>query len=183
MGLELMKKKLAAWRELIGKVRKVFGGGLTYAARFPADAWPIAFWEDLDYVGLQFYPRWAGSEERPTDADLERIVRHDLVQSVALGIRWNRPVLLIEVGFPSMSASFESPWIPRGNLDLDEQRRYFEVFADVLDAGFENDSMLHGLYLWNWHVDPQAGGPEDGGFTLQAKPVESVLPQIFAHRP
>jgi hypothetical protein len=176
---QMIQEKREEWRQLIAKLRPIFRGGLTYSARFPAEAVMVSFWEELDFVGLHLFPR-VSAEASPADEDIERVVRLELTQAVGLGIQWNRPVLLLEAGFPSRAESWETPWIPRGPLDHAEQLRYFTVLSDVLTAGFDGAEMLAGIYLWNWHVDPLVGGAEDDGFTLQGKPVESVLPRFFA---
>lgn len=173
------KRRLDEWRALVKSVRPVFSGGLTYAARFPLEAETAGFWEELDFIGLQIYPRAAAPGVDPSDEDLQRVLRADALQAMQLGVRWNRPVLFLEVGFPSRSDSWSLPWVPRGEIDLEAQRRYYSALSAVLRQGFEYGSMLRGFYLWNWHVDPDAGGPQDGGFTPQGKPAEAELPGLF----
>ena len=56
IGTELvgMCKYTAQWKEIIGKVREVYGGKLTYAAE-GMNAKNIKFWDVLDYIGIDAY--------------------------------------------------------------------------------------------------------------------------------
>ncbi len=45
----------ADWRRLIARVREVYAGRLTYAANWPGEFDAIAFWDALDFTGIQAY--------------------------------------------------------------------------------------------------------------------------------
>jgi hypothetical protein len=53
-----------------------------------------------------------------------------------------------------------------------------EVLADWL-AALDRPS-IHGVLIWRWLSDPEAGGPGDTDFTVQGKPAELVLSCAWA---
>ena len=57
IGTELggLTGRQTAWRELIRDVRKVWSGPLTYAANWGEEVERVAFWNELDYIGVNFY--------------------------------------------------------------------------------------------------------------------------------
>ena len=59
VGTELSKlsKHDAEWRRIIGDVRKIYKGPLTYAAVQGPEFETLQFWDALDYIGLNnYYP-------------------------------------------------------------------------------------------------------------------------------
>ena len=39
---------------------------------------------------------------------------------------------------------------------------------------------VHGVLVWRWLSDPNAGGPKDTDFTVQGKPAEDVLRCVWS---
>jgi hypothetical protein len=175
---ELAEQRRAGWKDLIVRLRATYGGTLVFTSRSPAEAEETSFLEELDALGLFLYPRGLGAA--PDEAELRRVLRFDLQKAIDLGVRWNRPLLLVQVGFPARADSWSNPMVPRGALDLDAQARYFEALADVLAQKLDNAATLRGTYLWNWPCDPARAGALDAGFSLRKKPVESALRRLFA---
>jgi hypothetical protein len=166
----------ADWRSLIANLRGGYRGSLAFTARTPAAAEETGFLEELDLIGLFLYPRGLGAA--PGEDELVRVLRFELQQAVDLGVRWNKPVMLLQVGFPARADSWAQPQVPRGALDLGAQQRYFTALADVLGQGFENAGTLPGLFLWNWPVAFE--GEPGASFALRGRPVEGALRRIFA---
>ena len=176
---EQVEQRRNGWQNVITRLRGAFRGGLTYAARFPAEAQDIAFFDQLDYVGLQLYPRVPPAVGIPDDKALRGTLRFELERALELAVRWNKPLLIVQLGFPARADSWSTPMVPRGELDLEAQRRYLGALAEVLGGPLENGSSLRGLFLWNWPLDPQACGPAERGFALRGKPVEEALGRLF----
>lgn len=167
------------WKRLIAQVRGAFTGALTYSAT-ALDAKDIGFWDRLDAIGLFLYPRSAQTDRPPDDEELRGLLRFEILEALELGLHWDRPILLVQTGFPSRRDAWERPTFPLGPLDLEAQRRFYASLADVLEGGLVNGAMLRGIYLWNWLIEPPADALEDGGYTPQGKPAESVLPRLFS---
>ena len=177
---ERLTQRREAWIRLVQRLRGAYTGPLTYAARFPGEAQEIAFFEQLDFIGLLFYPSLTRTEAVPDDGELHRSLRFQLQQALDFAVRWNRPLLLAQVGFPGRADSWGRAFVPRGALDLGAQERYLSALADVLATKLDGLDSLRGFFLWNWPLDEAVGGPEDAGFSLRAKPVESALRRLFA---
>jgi hypothetical protein len=174
---ELFAERRAGWAGLIPRLRAAYGGGLAFSSRSPAEAEETGFLEELDYIGLFLYAR--GFRGVPDETELQRVLRFELQQAVDLGVKWNRPVLLVQVGFPARADSWTRAMVPRGAPDPLAQRRYFSALAAVLEAKLENDGTLGGFFLWNWPVaeaDPLEPG---AGFSLRGSEVEPALRRLF----
>ena len=88
------------WRKLIARVRQLYPGPLVYAANFGEEFEHVAFWDDLDYIGLQeYYPL-------PDNLAVDSIVQK--VETVQQ--KYHRPVIFTEVGFPSLAGANRQPW-------------------------------------------------------------------------
>jgi len=175
---ELHALRRANWKDLIARLRAAYRGGLVFTARSPAEAEAAGFLDQLDYIGLLFFPRGLGAA--PEEAELRRVLRFELQQGLDLGVRWNKPLLLVQAGFPARADSWSRPMVPRGALDLVAQQRYFEALADVLEQKLENGATLRGFFLWNWSLDVAQAGALDAGFSLRGTPAESALRRLFA---
>jgi hypothetical protein len=176
---ELFALRRAKWEKLIVRLHKAYHGSLVFTARSPAEAEDAGFLEGLDAIGLFLYPQLRAANA-PEEAELQRVLRYELSQAIDLGVRWNKPVLLVQVGFPARADSWSQPMVPRGALDLAAQQRYFETLADVLEQELDNRAMLRGFFLWNWPLAAERAGALDAGFSLRQKPVESALRRLFA---
>src|SRR5439155_5889859 len=88
------------WRRLISRARELYPGPLVYAANFGTEFETVAFWDALDYIGLQeYYPL-------PDSLDPTAIVRKIEV----IHQKYRRPVLFTEAGFPSLASANREPW-------------------------------------------------------------------------
>ncbi|MSR61448.1 MAG: hypothetical protein EXS08_03225 [Planctomycetes bacterium] len=176
----LVALKTAGWKALIAKLRGAYDGGLTYTARFPAEAAEVGFFEHLDFVGLSFFPRLAREERAPTPEELRRTLRAHLQQALDLAVRWNKPLLLVQTGFPARDDSWNLSFVPRGASDPAPQELYVEALQEALAQGLENQAALRGFYLWSWPVAAPAPGREAGAFALRGRPAEAALGRLFA---
>ena len=165
------------WRRLIKEVRDVYRGKLLYSANWDHYQ-KIGFWRDLDFLGLNGYYKLA-SHHNPTLNEL--IARWNQIREKL--IHWqdlyNRPIILTELGYPSMDGASEGPWdySRQAKIDLEEQALCYEAFFRVWGIRNQSsDKRLGGVYFWNWYGD---GGPEDRGYTPRNKPAEQVLTQWF----
>ena len=154
------------WFHLVSRVEKVFTGALTYSANW--DHYQhVSFWQRLDWIGVNAY------FELTTDADATEA---ELIAGwtphrdalLAFAAEHDRPLVLTEVGYPSVDGGAVSPWdyTRRAAVDLEEQRRAFAALAAAW-----HDTALAGAYVWEWGD----GGAEDRGYAPRGKPAECVL--------
>ena len=183
----LRKRKHKGWTRMLSKVRGGYGGALTYGAQFGDELAGIPFWDDLDYLGVCFYPRMAGRDVQPRRGVAERACEEAVERSIVLANRWNRPLLFVQAGFPARTLSWDRPAVPRGPYDPVEQQRFFELFADVLEEPRPDSEVLRGLFIWNWPVRaPVAVDREQlrgaGDFTPRGRVAEEALTRVLSER-
>ena len=177
VGSELgnMEPDDGRWRALIGEVRGVFGGALTYSANWDHFT-HVGFWDALDYVGVNAYHPITRD---PKASEAELLSAWRLIRDRVLGWRAfvGRPLLFTEIGYPSVDGGAVRPYAhaARGRVDLEEQRRAYQAFVDAWD----DQPDLGGVFVWLWTGD---GGPADAGYSPRGKPAERVLRRWFGAR-
>lgn len=90
--------KHEGWRRVIGAARGAFSGGLTYGAGDVAEAEKIAFWGDLDAVGMDLDPRAEPGAAFPR-LEIEHSLRLALEGLDRVARRFERPAVLTRVTF------------------------------------------------------------------------------------
>ena len=124
------------WRELFALAREHYQGPLTYAANFGDEFERVAFWDDLDYIGLDnYYPL-------PDDLSTEAIV----AKIAHVAERFQKPVLFTEAGFAAYEHTHHKPWEdePGGAPSGAAQARAYEATF----RGFYGEPWLHGIFWW-----------------------------------
>ena len=162
-----------AWRGLIAQVRQIYRGSLTYAAHWEKELERLSFWDDLDYIGVNFYfPIAAPGErlERDSAEILAATRRISQVQS-----RFQKPVLFTEVGFPALATAAARPWEENSSgLDADLQARCYAVWLEEFALG----TNVRGMFWWKWPSHGR-GSPFDPSHRPLAKPALRVLGEWF----
>jgi hypothetical protein len=177
--LEGMTVLEGEWRRLIADVRRVYRGPITYAANWGTEFETLRFWDALDYAGLNNYYPLVPSDRRDAIAPAAR--RQEILRGAqALAVKLDafhrqhrKPILLTEVGYPSVRGAASEPWIEtrtRG-IDLYEQAESYEAVF----AAFAGRPWLRGMFWWKWPSHGRGGGPQDASFTPLGKPAAEVL--------
>jgi len=167
VGVEFAKlsREEDRWRDLIAVARDRFDGPLVYAANFGEEFENIAFWDALDYVGLdQYYPL---PEDLATDEIVETIER---VHRSA-----GKPVLLTEAGFVPRTRTHAQPWEtePGGRFSLEAQAAGYEAVL----RGLYDQPWLQGIFWWK--LGTSGGGPEDDSHRIWGKPALDVMARWY----
>lgn len=166
----------ADWRRLIAEVRAVYGGKLTYSANWHREFEEVAFWDDLDYVGIQAYFPLA-DKHSPTVEELMAGWRRHLPAIETVARRTDRPVLFTELGYRNSADAAIEPWrwpdwVERmfGATDAETQARCYEAFFRT----FWHRPWFAGAYIWKWF--PGRGSrPRGISFSPQGLTAEAVL--------
>lgn len=150
LGTELVKttgKHPERWREIIRKVRSVYGGQLTYAANWGEEFDNFTFWDDLDAIGLNsYYPIAEG--DAPTDAELLDGARRWLTMAAEHSRKVDRPLWLTEVGYRSVTAAWQHPHAEAGDRKVsvvDQARCYNALWMAAAET-----PELRGAFVWKW---------------------------------
>ncbi|WP_295853725.1 hypothetical protein [Tardiphaga sp.] len=179
---------LGQWTDMIAQVRAVYHGELTYAAATD-EASHVSFWSQLDTIGVNTYPPLTASttptvadmvqawNEVPTNTYYANVFNYlspvDFLHS--LSERYDRPVLITEVGYRSIDGSAIRPGSASGTvIDTAEQADAFNAFFQVWTA--EGGSWMKGVELWQWDLNNKYNA---AGYSVMGKPAEAIVSQYF----
>lgn len=180
VGVELDGTRLREkdWRGVIADVRKRYGGALTYATNWSHDA-DIAWWDALDYVGVDaYYP--LASKDGCTVEGLKVGWRPHFVRLRDIARRTGKPILFTEIGYRSASRAAIEPWewaLPQP-VSLEEQRRLYQATLET----FWDAPWFAGAYWWLWEVRKAPDPGRDAGYSVRGKPAWDVLRAWYGKR-
>ena len=161
------------WRRLILRVREVYPGPLVYSANFDTFH-QVGFWDALDYVGVSAYFPLSRRPE-PGVAELEAAWGPILSSLEDVSRRFDRPVLLTELGYPAAAGAAAEPWRETGPpADPWTQARCYEAALRAV-AG---RSRIEGAFWWLWEGTAQPAF-RDASFSIQGKPAAFVAARWF----
>lgn len=173
--LELTSVRERDWRNLIGEIRKVYQGELTYAANF-TEYEKVRFWDALDYIGIQAYfpltDRINPDLESLKNGWNKKVKEIEKVQK-----KFNKPVIFTEIGYCNTVDAAIEPWVwpnERKEVALSE-----EVQALCYQAFFEtvwSKDWLAGAYFWKWYPQPNDRDPD---FSPQNKKAQEVMRSFY----
>lgn len=181
VGTELQKTttKEQEWRRLIRKIKTIYHGSVTYAANFHLEYETIAFWDELDYIGVQAYFPLSKSKDAPLK-ELEDGWKAPIAAIESVQSTFHKPVLFTEIGYRSMHDAAVAPW--EWPKQENAAQACYEAQAMCYQAFFQavwNKKWLAGVYFWKWY--PQ--GPHRLGsidFTPQNKLAAKILSDNFS---
>ncbi|MFG0316444.1 MAG: glycoside hydrolase family 113 [Planctomycetota bacterium JB042] len=151
IGCELVRTtgETAAWRALARRARRLFAGGLTYAANWGEEMERIGFADALDAVGVDcYFPLADGAA--PSDEELRAGATAALDRIAALEGRYRRPVVLTEIGFPARARAWADPHRGRGPepTTRGDQARCLRAFVEAFAR--QEPPRVRGFYVWKW---------------------------------
>ena len=176
--LEGTSERESDWRRLIGRVRQIYSGQITYAANWSGEYERVRFWDALDFVGVQAY--FPLSQE--ADPPLQQLLagwRPHRDRLAAFAERVGKPIVFTEVGYRCAMGAAREPWMwrtrERENRAL-QARCYEAVFRT-----FWGEPWFHGTFWWKWYPNGTGAHPhEDAVFTPQGRPAEAVLASWYS---
>lgn len=176
VGSELLtlERYEGRWRELIARVRGAYRGRLYYSANWDHFD-PIRFWDALDEVGVTAYFELTRDEKkRPTPAELQDAWRGPRFDLMRLRARVNKPLVITEIGYPSIVTAARYPWDETRKAPRDPalQEDLYRAFCDA----FAGAGVLDGFFFWNWFG---FGGASDSGYTPRNKPAAKAMKQCL----
>jgi hypothetical protein len=182
IGTELRQMTVgheSVWVEMIRRLRKLYSGRLVYAANWHGEFDRLTFWRCLDYIGVNSYYPLSGKND-PSEEELREGFRHAIDQIRIIYDRYEKPVLMTEIGFTSTPAPWREPHEPgrRKTVNLQDQVRAYEIAFEGLSK--ETD-WIRGVYWWKWPSDLGHGGSHHTGFTPNGKPAEEVVRKWYGN--
>jgi hypothetical protein len=172
IGTELRRTDhLPYWRDLIKQVRAVYGGRLTYAAHNQDGIVGFYHWDLLDELGVTLYPPLGNSADT---AEMRSKLDPVIKDLASLSGTYKKPVLILEIGIPSGANTQNTPWERPKGCEAPADARLQAAVIDLWLSSL-NQPWVSGVFVWDWHSDPYAGGRNDTDFTVQNKPAQGVL--------
>ena len=163
------------WARVSEAVRARFGGRLAWVSNHDALEQRAAL-EFVDVAGVSAYFPLADDPDAPPHF-LERRFREITEVLATYQREVDLPLVLFEVGFPSIDGGAMVPWdyTSGAPIDLEEQRAaYAAVRYALTDADF-----VEGALFWGWFGP---GGPHDRYYTPRGKPAERELAELLRSR-
>ncbi|MEM6551517.1 MAG: hypothetical protein AAF750_05255 [Planctomycetota bacterium] len=177
------------WLKAVAEARKRFPGRIVYSSTWDSfEKYPA--WDGLDVVGVSGWwnlTRGAADPENPTDAELKGRWVQIKKGLLAFAERQGRPLLITEVGYPTIPWALRDPWnyIPRSDTvpDAEAQARGYASFtaawADTIappGLASRSDDFL-GVFFYEWSPFMSSGTPNDFGYSPRNKPAEAIVTQ------
>ncbi len=164
------------WRKLIGEVRSIYHGKVTYAANWD-NYQKVKFWDLLDYIGIDaYFP--ISNETNPTMDQLEAGWEEEARRLQDFSTKYDRPILFTEFGYQSLNKAAGNHW----EIDKSHNSINMEVQANAYRAVFNTfwrKEWFAGGFFWKWHLREDVGGIGNPDFTPQGKPAEEVIREHF----
>ncbi len=163
------------WKGLIEKARQGYSGKLTIASNWD-NYENIAFWDRLDFIGVDAY--FPLSQE--VDPALEKLweLWHPICKRLEkFATKAQKPVLFTEYGYRSLDQCTWNTWEKDHNhRDLPVNLQAQATALQALYQCFWPKPWFAGGFLWEYQANhDRAGGPEDKSYTPQNKPAEEIV--------
>ncbi|MEX0363287.1 MAG: glycoside hydrolase [Allomuricauda sp.] len=174
---EFVKQRPLFWTDLIAKIKKIYGGKLTYAANW--DEYPrVPFWGQMDFIGVDaYFP--LSEDQKPSLEGLKAGWQPWKTKLADLAEAMDRPILFTEFGYRSMDYAAKKPWL----VDRNQMNVNLQAQADATQAVFQEfweEDWFAGGFVWKWFIHHNdSGGSEDNRFTPQNKPAENVIRSFY----
>lgn len=172
------KERPAFWRKLIAAVREIYSGELTYAANWD-NYRNIAFWDALDYIGVDAY--FPVCDLQTPQVETVKAGWQPWANELGTYSRaQEKQILFTEYGYRSIDYTAAGHWNVEEKskaVNLQGQSNAYEGMFRALSG----EDWFAGGFLWKWHISGRRnGGHEDDRFTPQNKPVEEVIRKWYS---
>ncbi len=167
IGCEMVQadKREAEWRALIGEVRNVYQGLITYNCdKYQEER--VKWWDAVDIISSSgYYPvkEWETQLDR-----IEAVVK-----------AWDKPFFFMEAGCPSRVGSGMKPndWNWVGAPSEEEQSEYYKTMFESCGRR----DWVQGYMLWDWPAklyEPQEASNNDD-YCMYGKKAEDVVRRYY----
>ncbi len=182
IGVELssaVKSRPDKLIELVGAVRSVYNGRITYSANWDEPV-PLNIWKMLDFVGVQFYPPLVGEGEEQTDSVIRVNLNRHLNHWVGIANRAQKPLVATEYGFRSAEGAARYPykWPDRNPDETPDNALQARLYGIFLEEFSKRDE-VRGLFLWKYFTNKDTDEEGPTGFSPRGKSAEGVIREFY----
>ncbi len=184
IGSELNRTEpqIDRWQKIAQRVRSQFNGKLTYSANWDRYH-KVTLWPLVDVMSVSAYFELARDEPDAPVEKLREAWARERDRLLLIAQRYDRPLLITEVGYPSLPSAAAFPWnyvADDGMLaDHEAQARCYEAFFGAWSEVVSRpDSRVLGFHCYHW--DPYHHGDRwDTGYGVNGKPALSTITDGF----
>jgi len=178
------------WGSLLARIQSRYDGAVTYSANWDRYH-KVTLWPMLDYVSVSAYfelendegDRESATWGQTALADAWRVQRDRLLRFAQ---QRERPLILSEVGYPSLPWAARHPWNYVADMDqrADHEaqarcwRAFFEAWLDNTGDHRSDADYFRGFFCYGWNPEKR-GGPYDTGYGVAGKPALEVIRDAF----
>lgn len=153
----------------------------------------VAFWTELDAVGIDMYRSLASPkdvlatdyaglvQQLKTRTDVYASQMDNALLEISMATGSEKKIILKEVGYRSITKGFIEPFnyaSASGTLNIEHQAAAYEAL--LASFARANWPWFHGVVFWDIQVDESKQGPTDLGFSPIGKPkTEKVVIDFF----
>ena len=168
------------WRGLIRRIREQYSGELTYAANWD-NYENLAFWDELDYIGVDAYFPIAKEKNPP----LRKLLSgwEDIAELLEeKSNEYGKPILFTEYGYRSADFASRGHW----ENERDDLVSNFEAQSRAYEALYRTfwaKPWFAGGFLWKWYPYVRKNGRWnrwETDFTPQEKPATAVIRHYYS---
>ena len=159
------------WTSLIGQVRQIYKGKLTYAANWDRYE-KIPFWNQLDYVGVDAYFPLSDDRE-PSVREMVKGWKRHLKPLQEISAQYQKPILFTEFGYRSCDHTARRPWESDNDCTPNDAAQT-NAYAALIEAVWPQ-SWFAGGFIWKWFMESDVRHRERDQYSPQGKPAEAVL--------
>ena len=176
IGTELVRltKYTEFWYELITMIKESgYQGQLSYACE-SWNAKNIKFWNQLDFIGLNFYYPFKNQPQLPKN--LIQFYKEKILEHASHAKSLNKPIVFTEFGFPSHNQAIFAPhsWPSKDNsINLEQQSLGYESVY----LAMKKNIFPMGIYFWKYvtSLESYESNSYPKGFNLYHKPAEKKI--------
>ncbi len=173
----LVQSKPDFWTSLIKKVRNIYTGPITYAENWDK-IHKVPFWSHLDYIGVDAYFPLSVSK---TPSEKELIKKWLTIQQELkkLSTNTDKEILFTEFGYRSIDYTAKAPWDSSQKNKKYNTKGQSNAIRAIYNVFWKEDWFAGG-FLWKWFPKHEkAGGINDTSFTIQNKPSQEILKELY----
>lgn len=182
VGSELnsAEDQIDQWKAVVRKVRDGFKGQISYSANW--DRYDkIQLWPLVDVMCVSSYFELERENPNATEGQIARAWSPLRGQLLSYAEKAERPLLLSEVGYPTLPWAHQHPWnyVKKDGVSADAEaqakcwRAFFRAWADEFGDA-DPHSPAAGFFAYHW--DPYHHGQEwDSGYGIDGKPSYEIV--------
>lgn len=164
------------WEKLIGEIRKIYHGKLTYASNWDHYQ-AVPFWDKMDFIGIDAYFPLC-SRKNPTLESLKRGWEKHINEMENYVKNQGKPVLFTEYGYRNIDFAAHQPWESYKPFPANETAQmlcYQSFFENVW-----HKTWFAGGFVWKWYDETNPEKRENStDYTPQEKLAEKELAKRY----